>query len=161
VSSNLTAPTIFPWVFAGWGWLPEGFLNAGTVPIDGDTTAARERPSAAARSDPATGRSYWYAGHDSELVGLKSPVGRTSGTTSQRQLRSKHPWEGSRRQDYRHDGQEPNRRPRPAGQGSHRFRSPTLVRGWHGKFGVACREALSLRDSAINNSPFRNMRLNR
>jgi len=56
-----------------------------------------------------------YAGHDSGLKGLKSPVGRTSGTTSRRQLRSKQPWEGSRRQDYRHDEQEPNRRPRLVG----------------------------------------------
>ena len=62
-----------------------------------------------------------YAGHDSAPVGLKSPVGRMSGTTSQRQLRSKHPWEGSRRQDHRHDEQEPNRRPRLAGQGSNGF----------------------------------------
>ena len=62
-----------------------------------------------------------YAGHDSKLMGLKSPVGRTNGTTSQKQLRSKHPWEGSWRQDHRRDEQEPDRRPRPVGQGSNGF----------------------------------------
>ena len=82
-----------------------------------------------------------YAGHDSGLVGLKSPVGRTSGTTSQRQLRSKHPWEGNRRQ-----GTDTNRiegRDWP-GEGAMDSEAQNLCGDRHGKFSATCRAALSL-----------------
>src|SRR5579859_5668115 len=43
---------------------------------------------------PFTGEGvFLYAGHDSGLMGLKSPADRESGTTSQWQLRSKNPWD--------------------------------------------------------------------
>lgn len=111
-----------PWPGSPWGPVEDKSEPAIIARTYGDVRpehllaqAKRIRLTATSSRPIGAGGVFLYAGHDSGLVRLKSPVGRTSGTASQKQLRNKHPWEGSWRQDCGHDEQEPNRRPRLAG----------------------------------------------